>query len=114
MSPDHTLTALGISAILGALAALTLLYAAAYLTVCHAIEARRRLRRSPEDPYAEEHQAAPADEAEQACHDPATTQAQAWLDALNELDDACCERWWTSLATDHDPTCPHQTRKEPR
>jgi len=27
--------------------------------------------------------------------------------ALNE---ACCERWWTSLATDHDPTCPNQQR----
>lgn len=27
--------------------------------------------------------------------------------ALNE---ACCERWWTSLATDHDPNCPNQQR----
>jgi len=24
--------------------------------------------------------------------------------------EACCERWWTSLATDHDPTCPNQHR----
>ncbi len=28
--------------------------------------------------------------------------------AAIELSCACCERWWTSLATDHDPTCPHQ------
>lgn len=26
-----------------------------------------------------------------------------------ELLDACCERWWTSLGADHDPTCPHHT-----
>ncbi|MGV9456998.1 hypothetical protein [Streptomyces sp. NPDC003635] len=25
-----------------------------------------------------------------------------------ELDGACCERWWTSLGSDHDRTCPHQ------
>ncbi|MGW1209546.1 hypothetical protein ACWD5F_07875 [Streptomyces sp. NPDC002499] len=24
-----------------------------------------------------------------------------------ELDAACCERWWTSLGTDHDAVCPH-------
>ena len=24
-----------------------------------------------------------------------------------ELDAACCERWWTSLGTDHDMACPH-------
>lgn len=29
--------------------------------------------------------------------------------ARAELDAACCERWWTSLATDHDPECEHQT-----
>ncbi|MFJ8330379.1 hypothetical protein [Streptomyces sp. NPDC094437] len=23
------------------------------------------------------------------------------------LDAACCERWWTSLGTDHDVSCPH-------
>lgn len=22
----------------------------------------------------------------------------------------CCERWWTSFGTDHDPTCPNQKR----
>ncbi|MHC3467092.1 hypothetical protein ACYF6T_00085 [Streptomyces sp. 7R007] len=25
-----------------------------------------------------------------------------------QLDAACCERWWTSLGTDHDTTCRHQ------
>ncbi|MFE9441150.1 hypothetical protein ACFYO2_19550 [Streptomyces sp. NPDC006602] len=30
--------------------------------------------------------------------------------ACAELNAACCERWWTSRATDHDPTCPHQRR----
>ncbi len=25
-----------------------------------------------------------------------------------ELDAACCERWWTSLGRDHDTTCPHR------
>jgi hypothetical protein len=23
---------------------------------------------------------------------------------------ACCERWWTSFGTDHDPECRHQQR----
>ncbi|MFI8531767.1 hypothetical protein ACIGMX_16195 [Streptomyces aquilus] len=34
---------------------------------------------------------------------------QAEAAARAELDAACCERWWTSLGTDHDPTCRHQT-----
>jgi hypothetical protein len=25
-----------------------------------------------------------------------------------ELDDACCERWWTSLGWDHEPGCGRQ------
>ncbi|WP_328875903.1 hypothetical protein OHT76_40715 [Streptomyces sp. NBC_00287] len=25
-----------------------------------------------------------------------------------ELDGACCERWWTSLGSDHDRRCPHR------
>ncbi|WP_324788238.1 hypothetical protein [Streptomyces sp. H51] len=25
-----------------------------------------------------------------------------------ELDGACCERWWTSLGSDHDATCRHR------
>jgi hypothetical protein len=38
----------------------------------------------------------------------------AWADeavaqqAASAVGDACCERWWTSLATDHDTTCPTQ------
>ncbi|WP_328436943.1 hypothetical protein OHA71_06575 [Streptomyces sp. NBC_00444] len=42
-------------------------------------------------------------------------QRAAWDDeqaealAADELDDACCEHWWTSFGTDHDDTCPHQT-----
>jgi len=34
-------------------------------------------------------------------------------DALvrEELDAACCERWWTSLGTDHDQVCPHGSRR---
>jgi hypothetical protein len=28
-----------------------------------------------------------------------------------ELDAACCERWWTSLGTDHDQVCPHGSRR---
>lgn len=30
--------------------------------------------------------------------------------AHDALAEACCERWWTSLATDHDPQCPNQQR----
>lgn len=29
---------------------------------------------------------------------------------LRALENACCERWWTSFGTDHDPTCRHQQR----
>ncbi|MDN0197855.1 hypothetical protein [Streptomyces sp. S.PNR 29] len=28
-----------------------------------------------------------------------------------ELGAACCERWWTSLGTDHDATCAHRARR---
>jgi hypothetical protein len=55
-----------------------------------------------ESTCAEKHHTTPT---EQAHHDPAATQIQAWLHAVTELDNACCERWWTSLATNHDPTC---------
>lgn len=27
------------------------------------------------------------------------------------LDEACCERWWTAIGTDHDPACPNQRRR---
>lgn len=30
--------------------------------------------------------------------------------AADALGHACCERWWTSFGTDHDPTCRHQQR----
>ncbi|GGW46950.1 hypothetical protein [Streptomyces griseoloalbus] len=26
-----------------------------------------------------------------------------------EVEAACCERWWTSCATEHDPCCAHRT-----
>ncbi|MFF4835891.1 hypothetical protein [Streptomyces sp. NPDC001315] len=28
-----------------------------------------------------------------------------------QLDAACCERWWTSLGTDHDSACRDRTRR---
>ncbi|WP_373429248.1 glycosyltransferase family 4 protein [Streptomyces sp. V4I23] len=31
--------------------------------------------------------------------------------ASSEMNAACCERWWTSLSTDHDPVCPNQNRR---
>ncbi|WP_432058427.1 hypothetical protein [Streptomyces sp. bgisy022] len=42
----------------------------------------------------------------------------AWRDtaaallAQAEVDAACCERWWTSCATDHDPGCAHRTSRD--
>jgi hypothetical protein len=27
-------------------------------------------------------------------------------DARRQLDDGCCERWWTSLGAEHDTACP--------
>ncbi|MFI2376283.1 hypothetical protein ACH5AO_14620 [Streptomyces sp. NPDC018964] len=39
----------------------------------------------------------------------------AWRDAVAaavaqaEVEAACCERWWTSCATEHDPACAHRT-----
>lgn len=89
MTPDHALTALAISAILGLTAALLILWSGAYVAVCRALDTRhdRRARHAPHNQHT------------------AATEA---------LDDACCERWWTSLATDHDFACPNQTRREPR
>ena len=109
MTLDDSLTALAIAAALGIAIALVILGATAHLVACKAIEAHRLVRHHRgDDTGAQEHQDAAA---EPAGHDPAATQVQAWLDAINELDQACCERWWTALATDHDPTCPNQTRK---
>ncbi|MEW2424863.1 hypothetical protein AB0911_30485 [Streptomyces nigra] len=31
-------------------------------------------------------------------------------EAADALQHACCERWWTSLGTDHDPKCEKQRR----
>lgn len=31
-------------------------------------------------------------------------------DAADALQHSCCERWWTSLGTDHTPTCEKQRR----
>ncbi|WP_156722499.1 hypothetical protein [Streptomyces apocyni] len=28
------------------------------------------------------------------------------------LNQACCERWWTALGTDHDPTCHNRQRRK--
>lgn len=41
----------------------------------------------------------------------------AWRDeaaaalAQAEVEAACCERWWTSCATEHDPACAHRTSR---
>ncbi|MFE9773291.1 hypothetical protein ACFYOV_16735 [Streptomyces sp. NPDC005931] len=41
----------------------------------------------------------------------------AWRDATAavvaraEVEAACCERWWTSCATDHDPECERHTSR---
>jgi hypothetical protein len=44
---------------------------------------------------------------------PGRTAAIVREDALvrQELHAACCERWWTSLGTDHDRVCPHGSRR---
>lgn len=31
-------------------------------------------------------------------------------EAADALRHVCCERWWTSLGTDHDPTCEKERR----
>jgi hypothetical protein len=32
-------------------------------------------------------------------------------EAALSLNNACCERWWTALGTDHDPECTNQKRR---
>ena len=32
--------------------------------------------------------------------------------AADALGHACCERWWTSFGTDHDPECRNQQRRQ--
>ncbi|MCZ4611596.1 hypothetical protein O3S80_49210 [Streptomyces sp. Lzd4kr] len=102
MTLDDSLTALAISATLGILAGLTILCATAYLMVCRAIEAHQRVRglRGCTECAVEGQ-----DAAEQAEHDAQAAQVQA------RLDNACCERWWTSLAATHDPTCPNNQHR---
>lgn len=44
-----------------------------------------------------------------------TSRAHARRLAARVLTGTCrCERWWTSLGTDHDPSCPVQTGAHPR
>ncbi|MFM9811631.1 hypothetical protein ACKI16_24350 [Streptomyces scabiei] len=31
-------------------------------------------------------------------------------ETADSLGHSCCERWWTSFGTDHDPECRHQQR----
>lgn len=94
MNLDDSLTALAISGALGIAIALVILGATAYVAVCRALDTRtdRRAR----------HAARAQHTASAAAIDDAVTVA---------LDEACCETWWTSTATDHDPTCHNQTRK---
>lgn len=94
MNLDDSLTALGIAICLGVLAALVTLGATAYVAVCRALDTRTDRR------------------ARQAAHTHHVASTAAIDDAVTlALDDACCETWWTSTATDHDPTCPNHTRK---
>ncbi|MFG2404212.1 hypothetical protein ACGFR8_07710 [Streptomyces brevispora] len=42
---------------------------------------------------------------------PGTTRSDAKAIVRAELAGTCqCERWWTTIGTDHDPHCPQQTR----
>lgn len=93
MNLDDSLTALGIAIFLGTLAALVTLGATAYVAVCRALDTRTDRR------------------ARHAARTQHTQAATAIDDAVTiALDDACCETWWTSTATDHDPSCPNQPR----
>ncbi|MFP3991130.1 hypothetical protein U9R90_27405 [Streptomyces sp. E11-3] len=55
-----------------------------------------------------------------AAHDPATDGRRRGVALTDEdsaalvraaLNQACCERWWTALGTDHDPTCHNGRRR---
>ncbi|NUP19856.1 MAG: hypothetical protein HOZ81_28010 [Streptomyces sp.] len=97
MTYDHTLTGLYIAAALGITAALIILWSAAYVALCRALDVRtdQRARR--------------AARAQHVQRDLATEDTVALA-----LNDACCERWWTSCGFHHDSACPNQARKEPR
>ncbi|MGW4759611.1 hypothetical protein [Streptomyces chartreusis] len=66
MTIDDSLTVFAAVALLGFAATLIILCAAAYLMVCRAIEAHRRVRGHHGDTAVTEHQ----DDAERAAHDP--------------------------------------------
>ncbi|WP_432193790.1 hypothetical protein [Streptomyces sp. bgisy027] len=106
MTLDDTLTAFEILLLLCGAAALIILWAGAYLMICRAIEAHRHLRGR--------HHTTTTAEQDQAAIDEAGHHPEPMLDAIRHLHDACCERWWTTLNTHHDPTCPNHTRKETR
>ncbi|MCZ4611923.1 hypothetical protein O3S80_50890 [Streptomyces sp. Lzd4kr] len=107
MTLDDSISALGAAALIACCAALVILSATAYLMVCRAIEAHRRVRgRHHATTTAEQDQAA----IEEAGHDP-----EPMLDAIRELDQgACCELWWTSMAAVHEPTCPNSQPRSTR
>lgn len=96
MTYDHSMTGLLISAALGITAALIILWSGAYVALCRALDTRtdRRARRAART----RHKSTPA-------ADDTVTLA---------LNDACCERWWTSCGFHHDPTCPRTSHRETR
>lgn len=97
MTYDHTLTGLYISAALGLMAALITMWSCAYIALSRALDTRtdRRARKAARVRHTRA----------TAAHDDTVTTA---------LNDACCERWWTSCGFQHDPTCPNQTRNQAR
>ncbi|MFE6282453.1 hypothetical protein [Streptomyces sp. NPDC057877] len=98
MTHNETLNvaALGAFFALASLALLIGLGGTAYIALCRALDvaADRRARRA-----ARTHDTLTA----AAIDDTVTT-------ALNS---ACCEPWWTSAGTEHDPACPRQARRAP-
>lgn len=91
MTYDHTLTVLLISAALGITATLIILWSCAYVALGRALDTRTDLR------------------ARRAARTQHTRRITAHDDTVAiALNDACCERWWTSCGTHHEPTCPHQ------
>ena len=109
MNLDDRLDALFIAIALGTLAVLVILAATAYVAVCRALDTRtdRRARQA----------AAAMDDAVTVALDARTERrARQAATAIDDavaiaLDEACCETWWTSAGTDHEPACPTQTRK---
>ncbi|MDN3021556.1 hypothetical protein [Streptomyces sp. S.PB5] len=94
MTYDHTLTGLWIATALGIMAALIILWSSAYVALGRALDVRTDRR---------------ARQAARAQHIQRTRATEDTV-AL-ALNDACCETWWTSCGTHHDPTCPDHTHK---